>query len=117
MGKEKYLIEADTATGMTFREGIICLLLNMGFMGALGIALAISAVAEMLPWIILAAAVGGSVLTWTITRCILMLRSGQTEKTNTPEIVVISSKDQAWLEAYQPPLLPQPKKRGWLWKR
>lgn len=116
MGKEKYLIEVDAAPGMTFREGLIYFALNMSIIAIAGVGMAVTAVAENLPWIILAIAVGGSLIAWTVTRCILMLRSGQASQIKTPEIVVISSRDQERLETYQPTLLPQPKKRRWLWK-
>lgn len=60
-----------------FKESLLLMVLQIGFVALLGLTLAITAIAQALPWIILAGAVGLCLVSITVTGCIIWVRRRQ----------------------------------------
>ena len=66
------------------KEGMFLFVVWFGVMASLAIALAITAIAEMLPWIILAGAAGVCAIIGTTTACIIKLRQSRQPQSPPP---------------------------------
>lgn len=72
-----------------FKESLLLMVLQMGFVALLGLALAITAIAQALPWIILAGAVGLCLISITVTGCVIWIRRRQAKQLPPPVVYII----------------------------